>query len=364
MKKPPITFIMPSLHTGGGNRVFVELAKELARNQSVEIIVPAQKYTKPTWPISRTIRLTQIGYSLDSPIVRIINLFLLFSHVALKKRHTIVIISDPLLSLFSFLVRSDLTYRFLQADDYIIFDDLYLLKNNFLLSIYKRLTKLSYSYKINYIFNSRFVYDSFIKISRRTEIPYNLVHPGVDFTYFHKPFNKPEGLINIGLVGRSHPWKGFADFINAWTELKAELADIVGQVFIISPDQLARFNLSGLTLVKPNNDEEVAALYQQIHIFISTSWWEGFGLPALEAMACGCAVIMSDCDGSHEYAVPNQNCLVYPPRDVKALKQLISSLTHNQRLMSELAEAGSSTAQQFTWQNSTAQLQNIIFAST
>ncbi len=53
------------------------------------------------------------------------------------------------------------------------------------------------------------------------------------------------------------------------------------------------------------------------HIFISTSWWEGFGLPSLEAMACGCALILTDAGGVNEYAIANENCLMYEPKNQK-----------------------------------------------
>jgi len=69
----------------------------------------------------------------------------------------------------------------------------------------------------------------------------------------------------------------------------------IDNVFIISHDDLSEFNLKNVKCIKPKNDKEIAFYMNKSHIFISTSWWEGFGLPPLEAMACGCAVILTKC---------------------------------------------------------------------
>lgn len=63
--------------------------------------------------------------------------------------------------------------------------------------------------------------------------------------------------------------------------------------------------------------DEIAYYMNLSHIFISTSWWEGFGLPPLEAMACGCAVILSNSGGVNEYAQLDDNCLMFDPRNEK-----------------------------------------------
>jgi glycosyltransferase involved in cell wall biosynthesis len=63
----------------------------------------------------------------------------------------------------------------------------------------------------------------------------------------------------------------------------------------------------------------LAKLYSLADVFLYTSYAESFGLPPLEAMACGTPVVMSDNKGSRDYAISNFNTLISQPGDVNSL---------------------------------------------
>ncbi|MEJ2772068.1 glycosyltransferase [Stygiolobus sp. CP8521M] len=67
------------------------------------------------------------------------------------------------------------------------------------------------------------------------------------------------------------------------------------------------------------SDEMLAKLYSLADVFLYTSYAESFGLPPLEAMACGTPVVMSDNKGSRDYAISNFNTLISQPGDVNSL---------------------------------------------
>jgi len=92
-------------------------------------------------------------------------------------------------------------------------------------------------------------------------------------------------------------------------------------VYIISHDDLTHFHISDMTMVVPKNDQEIAQTLRKSDIYIFTSIWEGFGLPPLEAMSCGCAVVASDAKGINEYAKDGENALIYPPMDTEKLEE-------------------------------------------
>ena len=92
---------------------------------------------------------------------------------------------------------------------------------------------------------------------------------------------------------------------------------------------------------------------------VSTSYKEGFGLPALEAMACGCAVITSNSGGCLEYT-NEENCLMYDAGNTKELAAHINTLVVNSNLRNQIIEKGIKTATTFTWDNSANQLLNIV----
>ena len=264
-----------------------------------------------------------------------------------------IIFTDPIMSIFLPISKNKNIFRFIQANDYTIFDDLLILNNKLFLHIYKVLTRISYSYKVKYLFNSKFTYESFMNITNQIDIKYNLVHPSLNHDVFYNQNIRKINEVNICLVARKHPLKGFIDFIKPFSENKILGID---NVYVISHDDLSEFNLEGIKLINPQNDEEIAYYMNKSHIFISTSWWEGFGLPAIEAMACGCAVVLTNAGGVNEYSIPNENCLMYEPKDRKMLETHIETLVNKTVLRSKISKNGEITTKEFYWEKSTEQL--------
>ena len=126
------------------------------------------------------IKLTKINASTSTKIGKIFNVIKMLNYVRLKKKNEVVICSEPILSLFLFILTSCKVYRYVQADDYCIYDDKFLIKNKYLLSLYKLFTKWSYSLKINYLFNSQYSYQRFLKVSKRQDVSFQVVHPSTD----------------------------------------------------------------------------------------------------------------------------------------------------------------------------------------
>ena len=96
-------------------------------------------------------------------------------------------------------------------------------------------------------------------------------------------------------------------------------------------------------------DEKLSRLYSSADAFIYTSYAESFGLPPLEAMACGTPVVMSDNKGSRDYAVNGYNALVGQPGDVKSLSDNLIKVLQDDKLRERLIENGLETAKRFTW---------------
>ncbi len=354
MKK--IIFVMPQLKTGGGLRVCTEISNLLVKEFDVRFVLPNSS-DDCTFVIDKKIKIEKIGANRDTKFGKIQNILKMFSHLRKNYSKDIIITTDPIISIFFTFYKFKHLYRYVQADDYQIFDDLMLLKNRSFLTIYKLLTKLSYKMQINYLFNSTYTYERFIEVSGKT-VPKKIVHPAVDKSIFYD-FNKREkrDRLNISLVGRKHPLKGLSDFISVWSEIKRvkELRDRVGEIYIITHDDLSQFDLTNFTVINPKSDQEIANIYNQSDIFISTSWQEGFSLPPLEAMSCGCALLVSNSGGINEYAYPGFNALIYQAKDKTALKKALIELLFDTALVTKLQKNGQNIAKEFSWENSTKQ---------
>ncbi len=94
-------------------------------------------------------------------------------------------------------------------------------------------------------------------------------------------------------------------------------------------------------------DDMLPALYAGATAFCFTGKAEGFGLPILEAMACGCPVVVADAGASASTA--GGAAVVVPPDDVGALRDALAALIGSAAARADLVERGVTRAGQFTW---------------
>ncbi len=100
--------------------------------------------------------------------------------------------------------------------------------------------------------------------------------------------------------------------------------------------------------VGPSTEKEMAAYYQRCDVFLATGYPEGFGLPPLEAMACGCAVVGFTGGGGNEFMLHEQTALVAPDGDVPALAQQLERVLTDTELKERLRTAGLAKAREYT----------------
>jgi len=106
--------------------------------------------------------------------------------------------------------------------------------------------------------------------------------------------------------------------------------------------------------------KELLGLYNESSIFVLPSLVEGMGLPPLEAMACGCAVVVTDCGGTREYIVDGVNGLVCPIKDAECLFNKVLYLLNNESKRKEIVENGLKTAKQFSYEQMVEDFLKII----
>ena len=99
--------------------------------------------------------------------------------------------------------------------------------------------------------------------------------------------------------------------------------------------------------------EDLPALYSGAQAFIYPSLYEGFGLPILEAMSCGCPVITSNIGSMKE--ISGEAALLIDPLSVDNIAGVISKLCRNQKLKKEMVLKGSKRAGEFSWDKTALQ---------
>ncbi len=89
-------------------------------------------------------------------------------------------------------------------------------------------------------------------------------------------------------------------------------------------------------------------IYNLADVFVFPSFYEGFGMPPLEAMACGTPVVCSDASSLPE--VVGDAALTVPPDDYEGLADAVARVLEDPALADELRQRGLERARQFTWE--------------
>lgn len=148
----------------------------------------------------------------------------------------------------------------------------------------------------------------------------NLVHA---FNYLKEQYKIPHNLVLIGQKG----WN-YQDIFNAIAS---------------SPWREQIHHLDYLS------DELVALFYSQANAFVYPSYYEGFGLPVLEAMTLGTPVITSNTSSLPE--VVGDAAILIDPDDAIALAEAILKVISDSQLRQELIQKGQQRAKLFSWEN-------------
>ncbi|HEX5705678.1 MAG TPA: glycosyltransferase family 1 protein [Pyrinomonadaceae bacterium] len=104
-------------------------------------------------------------------------------------------------------------------------------------------------------------------------------------------------------------------------------------------------------------DADLRALYTSCRAFVYPSLYEGFGLPPLEAMACGAPVVASRIPALAE--TTGGAALLVPPSDVRALADSIAGVLDDPTLAARLSRAGLAHAATYTWERAARQTLDV-----
>lgn len=106
------------------------------------------------------------------------------------------------------------------------------------------------------------------------------------------------------------------------------------------------------------SEEELVALYNRATVFAYPSIFEGFGLPVIEAMACGAPVLTSNVSSLPEVA--GEAAVQVDPLDEDAIRSGLQDMIESPSLLADLREAGRTQAARFSWR-STAESTMRVF---
>jgi glycosyltransferase involved in cell wall biosynthesis len=181
-----------------------------------------------------------------------------------------------------------------------------------------------------------------------------LVTP-VDRALFRRvPVQVTTSRPRVLMLHHDYAWKGVADGLAVVARVKERVPALWLVGFGVKPPRR-----------RPAYDEfhvdppqtALAALYSGCDLYLCPSWDEGLGMPPMEAMACGAALVTYDNGGCRDYARDGQTALVAPRRDAAALTTALARLAADPALRARIAAAGMAhVTTAFDWDRSVARL--------
>ena len=150
-------------------------------------------------------------------------------------------------------------------------------------------------------------------------------------------------------VGNPKPHKNFSRVLSAFELLIKDNAYPGKLVAIGIPPGNLSADLKDRVLFLPQcNDQDLSLFYSGADLLVAPSLYEGFGLPVLEAMACGCPILIGNQGALPEIA--GDAGFVVNPYDIHAIKEGIREILHHQDLRQDLRERGLKQAKQYSWE--------------
>ena len=167
---------------------------------------------------------------------------------------------------------------------------------------------------------------------------------GVDLGFFYpRPVATAARPVVFAMARPRTPRRGFETLVGALTRVHEARPD--AEIVLFGED------LGGVDLPFPYRAEGVigdpqrlAEQYSSARVFIDVSDFQAFGLPVLEAMACGTVSVITRVGGVHEYARHEENCLLVPPKDVDAAARAVVALLSDDSLHRRLREGALATS--------------------
>lgn len=138
------------------------------------------------------------------------------------------------------------------------------------------------------------------------------------------------------------------------------------QAYRILAKKYSNISLNWITQTQPTQNpekaivnppqKEIGEILRKTDIYICNSEYESFGLPTLEAMTCGSAIITTDTGGMRDFVRENENGLIVKKHDLSDLIEKIEMLIIDKQLRQKLSQNGIKTAKTMTWDDSVEKL--------
>lgn len=182
---------------------------------------------------------------------------------------------------------------------------------------------------------------------------------GIDHDVFRMPESAADRPIDVAMLYSTHPAKGGDDGFAALAEVQRRVPDLRVTFFgYFRPEtpipDWAKYREA------VSHEDLASEVYGRAKVVLQPSRIEGFGLTAVEGMACGAALVTTDNGGSSDYAFHDETAVVVPRRDVAAMADAVEALLVDDPRRQTLAGAGERFVRRFDWEESGRRMERFL----
>jgi glycosyltransferase involved in cell wall biosynthesis len=177
---------------------------------------------------------------------------------------------------------------------------------------------------------------------------------GLDHERFALRVAAADRPYDVAMWDNPHPSKGSKLGWQVLAEAKRAVPALRAVVFsheALRPESVSRVEAMPWVDVRVGLDQQGLAteVYDQARSFLQPSYVEGFGFTAVEAMACGAALVTTANGGARDYAFDGDTALVRPVGDLQGLVGAVAELATDEPLRARLATAGERYVRRYDW---------------
>ena len=177
---------------------------------------------------------------------------------------------------------------------------------------------------------------------------------GLDHQRFALRVAAADRPYDVAMWDNPHPSKGSNLGWQVLAEAKRAVPALRAVVFsheALRPESVRRAEAMPWVDIRVGLDQDGLAteVYDQARSFLQPSFVEGFGFTAVEAMACGAALVTTANGGARDYAFDGDTALVRPVGDLQGLAGAVAELATDEALRARIAAAGERYVRRFDW---------------
>jgi glycosyltransferase involved in cell wall biosynthesis len=163
---------------------------------------------------------------------------------------------------------------------------------------------------------------------------------------------------SVGFPIRKARFKGAADAIKAMEILRRRFGESIS-ITAFGPESVSNLP-RWIRYLKYPSDSDLADFYNSISIFVLPSHYEGWGLPGVEALACGAALVCTESGGVDDYAFDGVTARLVPKQRPDMIAAGVAKLLEDDASRRQMALNGWSFVQQYTWQRAADALEEVM----